>query len=233
MPEATDNEELQVKLKKLCDEQDTFKVQKEKEKVERNKLLGNRLKAGTKKLVQVNAKASGSNVKASGSTPKGSKQKVVLEEDNIEVTSRPKRVRTVANNDGSIERIPSVAESLHGINKALIVTVDLLGNTQAVNEHQAKYLHGIEISMVNLQYTMQTHVAQVHSRMVELERRAGIWPVEDEEFADEEVEPAGPEDMEEEVKEVREEVEEIREEDKEGHEVEDDETMKDPEADEL
>ncbi|KIJ48158.1 hypothetical protein M422DRAFT_247914 [Sphaerobolus stellatus SS14] len=220
-----------LKLKKLCDEQDAFKEQKDKEKAERSK-AGKRPKAGTKKTVQVNAKASGSNAKASGSIPKGSKRKVVSEEDDIEVTSRLKRMRTVANTDESIEKIPSVAESLHGINKALIVTVDLLSDTWAANENQAKYLHGIEISMVNLQYAMQTHVAQVHSRMVELERRAGIWPAEDEEFADEEVEPAESKDMEEEVEEVCEEVEEVHEEGKEGRGVEDDKTMKDPEADE-
>ncbi|KIJ46917.1 hypothetical protein M422DRAFT_249662 [Sphaerobolus stellatus SS14] len=259
MLEAVDNEELQVKLKKLCDEQDTFKALKDKEKAERNKLLGNRPKAGTKKTVQVNAKAS-------GSTPK-----VVSEEDDIEVTSQLKRVRTVANNDGSNERIPSVAESLHGINKALIVIVDLLGDTRVANEHQAKYLRRIETCMANLQNTMQMHVGQVHYRLGELERRAGIWPVEDEKFANEEFEPVEPEDMEEEVEEVCEEVEEVEEvceeveevceeveevceeveevceeveevceeveevceEDKEGLEVEDDETMKDPEADEL
>ncbi|KIJ30081.1 hypothetical protein M422DRAFT_268436 [Sphaerobolus stellatus SS14] len=232
MPEAADDKELQTKLKNLCDEQDAFKEQKDKERVERNK-TGKRPKAGTKKTVHVNAKASGSNVKALGSTLKGSKQKVVSEEDNIEVMSQPKRARMVANSDGSVERIPSVAESLHGINKALIVTVNLLGDTRAVNENQAKYLHGIEISMVNLQYTMQIYVAQIHSCMVELERQAGIWPVEDEGFADEEVEPAEPEDMEEEVEEVHEEVEEVREEDKEDREVEDNETMKDPEVDEL
>ncbi|KIJ27262.1 hypothetical protein M422DRAFT_271576, partial [Sphaerobolus stellatus SS14] len=209
MPEAADDEELQGKLKKLCDEQDTFRAQKEKEKAERNKLLGNSTKAGTKKKVQINAKAS-------GSTPKGSKRK---------------RARTVANNDGSNERIPSVAESLHGINKALIVTVNLLGDTQAANKHQAKYLHGIETCMANLQYTMQTHIAQVHNRLGELKRRAGIWPVEDKEFVDEEVEPTEPEDIEEEVEEVREEDKEGREEDKEGceedkegREVENDET---------
>ncbi|KIJ23414.1 hypothetical protein M422DRAFT_276017 [Sphaerobolus stellatus SS14] len=213
MPEAVDNEELQEKLKKLCDKQDVFKTQKDKEKAERGKNAGNRTKAGTKKTVQVNVKASRSNTKASGSTPKGSKRKVVLEEDNIEVTSQPKRARTVANSDGSVERIPLVAESLHGINKALIVTVDLLGDTRATNENQAKYLRGIELSMANLQSAMQTHVAQVHSY--------------------EEVEPAEPEDLEEEVEEVREEVEEVREEGKDGREVEHDETMKDPEADEL
>ncbi|KIJ43516.1 hypothetical protein M422DRAFT_253085 [Sphaerobolus stellatus SS14] len=228
MPEAVDDKELQVKLRKLCDEQDAFKTQKDKEKAERSK-AGKKPKAGTKKTlgvtsaqlrglplqVQVNVKALGSNAKASGSTPK-----VVSEEDNIVVEARPKRARTVANSDGSVERIPSVTESLHGINKALIVTVDLLGDTRAVNENQAKYLRGIELSMANLQSAMQTHVAQVHSYK--------------------EVKPAGPEDMEEEVEEVREEVEEVheeveevREEDKEGREVEDDETMKDPEADEL
>ncbi|KIJ25226.1 hypothetical protein M422DRAFT_273834 [Sphaerobolus stellatus SS14] len=142
MPEATDNKELQAKLKKLCDKQDAFKKQKDKEKVERNKLLGNTPKTGTKKKVVVNTKALGSNAKASGSTPKGSKRKVVSEEDNIEVTK-------------------------------------------------------------------------------------------DEEFVDKEVEPAELEDMEEEVKEVRKEVEEVHKEDKGGCEVEDDETMKDPEADEL
>ncbi|KIJ25067.1 hypothetical protein M422DRAFT_274029 [Sphaerobolus stellatus SS14] len=236
MLEAADDKELQAKLKELCDKQDAFKEQKDKEKAERSK-AGKRPKAGTKKMVQVNAKASGSNAKASGSNAKASgsnaKASGILEEDDIEVTSRPKRARTVANSDGSVERIPSVAENLHGINKALIATVDLLGDTRAANENQAKYLRGIEISMANLQYTMQTHVAQVHSRMVELERRAGIRPVEDKGFADEEVEPAELEDMEEEVEEVREEVEEVREEDKEGCEVEDDETMKDLEAEEL
>ncbi|KIJ29920.1 hypothetical protein M422DRAFT_268590 [Sphaerobolus stellatus SS14] len=221
MPEAANDEELQAKLKNLGDKQDAFKEQKDKEKAERSK-AGKKLKAGTKKTVQVNTKASGSNAKASGSIPKGSKRKVVSEEDDIEVMSQPKRVRTVVNSDGSVERIPSVAESLHGISKALI------------------YLRGIELSMANLQSAMQTHVAQVHSHMVELEGRVGIWPAEDEEFADEEVEPAGPEDMEEEVEEVREvdeevreEVEEVREVDKEGREVEDNETMKDPEVDEL
>ncbi|KIJ38539.1 hypothetical protein M422DRAFT_258916 [Sphaerobolus stellatus SS14] len=163
----------------------------------------------------------------------GSKRKVVSEEDDIVVEPRPKRARTAANSTGSNERIPSVAESLHGINQALIQTVTLLGDNQAANEHQAKYLHGIETCMANLQFTMQTHVQQVHSRLGELERRAGIWPMENEEYADEEVVPAEPDDMEEEVKEVHEEVEEIREEVKEGREVEDDETMKDPEADEL
>ncbi|KIJ24444.1 hypothetical protein M422DRAFT_274772 [Sphaerobolus stellatus SS14] len=223
MLEAADNEELQAKLKKLCDEQDTFKAQKEKEKAERNKLLGNSTKAGTitvavtgtKKKVQVNAKASGSNAKASGSTPKGSKRKVVSEEGDIEVMSRLKRVRTVASSHGSNERIPSVAESLHGINKALIEIVDLLEDTRAANKHQAKYLRGIETCMANIQNAMQTHVGQVHYCLGELERGAGIWPVEDKEFADEEFEPAGLENMEEEV-------EEVHKEDKEGHEVEDD-----------
>ncbi|KIJ44881.1 hypothetical protein M422DRAFT_251505 [Sphaerobolus stellatus SS14] len=201
MPEAANDKELQEKLRKLCDEQDAFKTQKDKEKAERSK-AGKKPKAGTKKTIQVNAEASGSNAKASGSIPKGSKRKVVSEEDNIEITSRPKRARTVTNPDGSIERIPSVAESLHGINKALIVSVDTLGDTRATNEHQAKYLRSIELSMANLQSAMQTHVAQVHSRMVELERRIGIRPVEDEGFVDKEVELAEPEDLEEEVEEV-------------------------------
>ncbi|KIJ33476.1 hypothetical protein M422DRAFT_264584 [Sphaerobolus stellatus SS14] len=204
MLEATDDEELQAKLKKLCDEQDAFKEQDDKERAERNK-AGKRPKAGTKKTVQVN-------MKASGSTPK-----VVSEEDDIVVEARPKRARTVVNSDGSVERIPSVTESLHGINKALIVTVDLLGDTRATNKNQAKYLCRIETCMANLQNAMQMHVAQVHNCMVELEKGRGV---------DKEVEPAEPEDMEEEVEEVRKEV-------KEGREVEDDETMKDPEADEL
>ncbi|KIJ31334.1 hypothetical protein M422DRAFT_267003 [Sphaerobolus stellatus SS14] len=198
MPEAADDEELQEKLRKLCDEQDAFKTQKDKEKAERSK-AGKKPKAGTKKTIQVNAKASGSNAKASGSIPK--------------------RARTFTNPDGSVERIPSVAESLHGIHKALLATVEILGDTRAVNEHQAKYLHGIELSIANLQFAMQTHVAQVHSQ--------------DEGFVDEEVELAEPEDLEEEVEEVREEVEEVHEEDNKGREVEDDETMKDPEADKL
>ncbi|KIJ32975.1 hypothetical protein M422DRAFT_265163 [Sphaerobolus stellatus SS14] len=231
MPEAADDEELQAKLRKLCDEQDAFKTQKDKEKAERSK-AGKKPKAGTKKTIQVKAEASGSIAKASGSIPKGSKRKVVSEEDDIEVTSRPKRARTFTNLDGSVEKIPSVTESLHGINKALLATVEILGDTRAANEHQAKYLRSIELSMVNLQSAMQTHVAQVHSPMVELERRVGIQPVEDEGFVDE-VELAEPENLEEEVEEVREEVEEVREEDNEGREVEDDETMKDPEADEL
>ncbi|KIJ26797.1 hypothetical protein M422DRAFT_272064 [Sphaerobolus stellatus SS14] len=226
MPEAADDEELQAKLKKLCDEQDTFKEQKDKEKSERSKNVGNRTKVGTKKTVQVNTKASGSNAKASGSTPKGSKRKVVCEEDDIAVEARPKRARTVANSTGSNERIPSVAESLHGINQALIQTVTLLGDNRAANEHTARYLRGIETCMANLQYAMQAHVRQVHNRLGELERQTGIWPMEDEEHADEEVEPVEPEDMEEEV-------EEVREEDMEDREVEEDETMKDPEADEL
>ncbi|KIJ38603.1 hypothetical protein M422DRAFT_258718 [Sphaerobolus stellatus SS14] len=208
MPEAADDKELQEKLRKLCNEQDAFKTQKDKEKAERSK-AGIKPKAGTKKTVQVNAEASGSNAKASGSNAKAS-------------GSIPKRARTFTNPDGSVEMIPSVAESLHGINKALIATVELLGDTRAANENQAKYLHSIELSMANLQSAMQTHVAQ------------------DEGFVDEEVEPVEPEDLEEEVEEVRkeveevrEEVEEVREEDNEGREVEDDETMKDPEADEL
>ncbi|KIJ31293.1 hypothetical protein M422DRAFT_267100 [Sphaerobolus stellatus SS14] len=215
MPEATDDEELQAKLKKLCDEQDVFKTQKDKEKAERSK-NGNRMKAGTKETVQVNAKASGSNTKASGSTPKGSKRKVVSEEDEIAVEARPKRARTVVNSTGSNERIPSVAESLHGINQALIQTNrDLYGESSI-------------------------HHANAYSPSPqpfgELERRAGIWPMEDEEHVNEEVEPAELEDMKEEVEEVREEVEEVHEEVEEvkgGHEVEDDKTMKDPEADEL
>ncbi|KIJ28189.1 hypothetical protein M422DRAFT_270592 [Sphaerobolus stellatus SS14] len=60
MLEATNDEELQVKLKKLCNEQDTFQKQKDKEKAERNKGTGNNAKVGT-------------NVKASGSTLKSSK----------------------------------------------------------------------------------------------------------------------------------------------------------------
>ncbi|KIJ51709.1 hypothetical protein M422DRAFT_244036 [Sphaerobolus stellatus SS14] len=228
MPEAANDKELQAKLKKLCDEQDTFKQQKDKEKAERSKNVGNRTKAGTKKTVQVNTKALGSNAKASGST-----LKVVSEEDNITVEAQLKRARTVANSTGSNERIPSVAESLH-----------------AADEHMARYLRGIETCMANLQYTMQAHVRQVHNCLGELERRAGVWLMEDKEHVDEEVEHAEPEDMEEEIEEVREEVEEVREEVEEvreeveevreeveevkgGCEVEDDETMKDPEADEL
>ncbi|KIJ39310.1 hypothetical protein M422DRAFT_257919 [Sphaerobolus stellatus SS14] len=214
MPEAADDEELQAKLKKLCDEQDAFKEQIDKEKAERSK-AGKKPKAGAKKTVQVNAEASGSNAKASGSNVKAS-------------GSIPKRVRTFTNPDGSVERIPPVAESLHGIHKALLATVEILGDTWAVNEHQAKYLRGIQLSIANLQSAMQTHVVQVHSRMVELERRIGIHPIEDEGFVDEEVEPADPEDLE-----VCEEVEEVHEEDNEGREVENDETMKDPEADKL
>jgi hypothetical protein len=72
MPEAANDEELQAKLRQLCDEQDVFKAQKDKEKAERSKNAGNRPKAGTKKKVQVNAKASGSNAKASGSNAKAS-----------------------------------------------------------------------------------------------------------------------------------------------------------------
>ncbi|KIJ30944.1 hypothetical protein M422DRAFT_267465 [Sphaerobolus stellatus SS14] len=219
MPEAADDEELQEKLRKLCDEQDAFKTQKDKEKAERSK-TGKKPKAGTKKTIQVNAEAWG-------------KYTEVSEEDNIDIMSQPKRARMFMNPDGSVEKIPSVAESLHGINKALIATVEILGDTRAANEHQAKYLRGIELSMANLQSTMQTHIAQVHSHMVELERQIGIRPVEDEGFVDEEVELVEPEDLEEEVEEVREEVEEVHEEDNEGREAEDDETMKDPEVDEL
>ncbi|KIJ31244.1 hypothetical protein M422DRAFT_267048, partial [Sphaerobolus stellatus SS14] len=51
MPEAADDEELQEKLRKLCDEQDAFKTQKDKEKAERSK-AGKKPKAGTKKTVQ-------------------------------------------------------------------------------------------------------------------------------------------------------------------------------------
>ncbi|KIJ33393.1 hypothetical protein M422DRAFT_264657 [Sphaerobolus stellatus SS14] len=182
MPEATDDEELQAKLRKLCDKQDMFKKQKDKERVERNKILGNSTKAGIKKKVEVNGKALGSTLK---------------------------RARMVANSTGSNERIPSVTESLHGINKALIETVNLLGDTQAANERQARALCGIKTCMVNLQHAMQTH---------------------DEEFVDEEVEPAELGDMEEEVEEVCKEVEEVHKEDKGGREVE---TMKDLEADKL
>ncbi|KIJ35018.1 hypothetical protein M422DRAFT_262746 [Sphaerobolus stellatus SS14] len=66
MPEAANNEELQVKLKKLCDEQDTFQKQKDKEREERNKTTGTSKKTGA------NTKAE-NNVKASGSTPKAMK----------------------------------------------------------------------------------------------------------------------------------------------------------------
>ncbi|KIJ33263.1 hypothetical protein M422DRAFT_264812 [Sphaerobolus stellatus SS14] len=85
-----------------------------------------------------------------------------------------------------------------------MVTVDLLGDTRVANEHQAKYLCGIKTS------------------------QEGSWDlaIEDKEFADKEVEPAGPENMEEEV-------EEVCEEDKGGCKVQDDKTMKDPEVDEL
>ncbi|KIJ25117.1 hypothetical protein M422DRAFT_273937 [Sphaerobolus stellatus SS14] len=243
MPEAADDKELQAKLRKLCDEQDTFKKQKDKEKAERSKNVGNSTKSGTKKTVQVN-------VKASGSTPK-----VVSEDNDIVVEACPKRARTVVNSTWSNERIPSVAESLHGINQALIQTVTLLGDNQAANENTARYLCGIETCMANLQSAMQMHVGQVHYRLGELERRAGIWPVEDKEFVDKEVEPAEPEVMEEEVEEVCEEIEEVRKETEEVREEieevrkeieevrkeieevreedKEDETMKDPEVDEL
>ncbi|KIJ25027.1 hypothetical protein M422DRAFT_274061 [Sphaerobolus stellatus SS14] len=116
IPEATNDEELQAKLRKLCDEQDVFKKQKDKERAERNK-TGNSTKAGTSKKVEVN-------MKASGSTPK-----VVSEEDDIVVEARLKRARTVVNSAGNSERIPPVAESLHNINKALTETVNILEDT--------------------------------------------------------------------------------------------------------
>ncbi|KIJ22247.1 hypothetical protein M422DRAFT_277418 [Sphaerobolus stellatus SS14] len=71
MPEAADDKELQAKLRKLCDEQDAFKKQKDLEKAGRSK-TGKSTKAGTSKKVGVNAKASGSNAKASGSNAKAS-----------------------------------------------------------------------------------------------------------------------------------------------------------------
>ncbi|KIJ23895.1 hypothetical protein M422DRAFT_275442 [Sphaerobolus stellatus SS14] len=255
MLEATNDKELQAKLRKLCDKQDAFQKQKDKEKAERNKMLGNSMKVETSKKVEVNVKALGSNTK------------VVSEEDNIVVEARPKRARTVANNARSSERIPSVTESLDGINQALIETINILGDTRAVSESQAKTLRRIETCMVNLQSAMQMYVGQVHYSLGELEKQARNWAAKDEEgeLADEEVfsQPEEKlvrnsnvvsslmveelEDKDEEIEEVHEEIEEVHdeieevheevegpcEEGREGCEVEDDKTMKDPEADKL
>ncbi|KIJ47828.1 hypothetical protein M422DRAFT_248411 [Sphaerobolus stellatus SS14] len=73
MLEAVNDEELQAKLKKLCDEQDAFQKQKDKEKAERSKGTGTSKKAGVKVKVENNMKV-GANTKASGSTPKLEKQ---------------------------------------------------------------------------------------------------------------------------------------------------------------
>ncbi|KIJ23003.1 hypothetical protein M422DRAFT_276502 [Sphaerobolus stellatus SS14] len=212
MPEAMDDEELQAKLKKLCDEQGVFKKRKDEKRLERSKKPGNSMKAGT-------------NTKALGSTPK--------------------RARMVVNSAGGSGRVSSVAESLHGINKALIETVNILSDTRAASEAQSKTLHGIETCMVNLQSAMQMYIGQVHYHLGELEKQARNWPAEDEEVFSQPEENSvrnlnimsssiveEPEDKEE-AEEVCKEVEGPREEDKEGREVEDDETMKDPEADEL
>ncbi|KIJ43939.1 hypothetical protein M422DRAFT_252429, partial [Sphaerobolus stellatus SS14] len=205
MPEAVNDEELQAKLRKLCDKQDTFQKQKDKEKAERNKMLRNSTKAGTSRKVEVNMKALGSTLK------------VVAEEDDIIVEAHPKRARMVTNSAGGNERILLVTESLHGINKALIETVIILRDTRAVSKRQAKTLHRIKTCMANLQSAMQMYVGQVHYHSKELENLM----VE------------GLEDKEEEVEEVHEEVEGPHEEGREGREVEDNETMKDPEADKL
>ncbi|KIJ25579.1 hypothetical protein M422DRAFT_273445 [Sphaerobolus stellatus SS14] len=202
MPEVANDEELQAKLRKLCDEQDTFQKQKDKERVERNKRTGNSTKAGTNTKVEVNMKASGSTLKRSKQKVVSeeddievtsqlkrartrSKQKVVSEEDDIEVTSQLKRARMVTNSAGSSGRVPSVTESLQGINQALIKTINILGDTRAASKAQSKTLRGIKTCMANLQSAMQMN-----------------WAAKDEE-------------------------------DRESCEVEDDETMKDPEADEL
>ncbi|KIJ50185.1 hypothetical protein M422DRAFT_246008 [Sphaerobolus stellatus SS14] len=231
MPEAANDEELQAKLKKLYDKQDVFKKQKDKERLERSKKPGNSTKAGTNAKARTNAKASESTPKASGvHQSRGSTE----EGENI------------ANSAGRSGRVLSVAESLHGNNKALIETVNILGDTRATSESQSKTLRGIETCMVNLQSAMQMYVGQVHYHLGELEKRARNWATKDEEVFSQPVENSvqdsnvvsspmveEPEDRDIEVEEVREEVEEIHEEDKEGREVEDDETMKHPEVDEL
>ncbi|KIJ53384.1 hypothetical protein M422DRAFT_242536 [Sphaerobolus stellatus SS14] len=154
MLEAADDEELQAKLRKLCDEQDTFRTQTKKKMVENNKKTGASKKAGT-------------NMKASGSTPK----------------------------------------------------------------------------TVNLRHAMQTHISQVNYCLKEVERQVEDWaamneegePVNKEVFDQTLEESSGLEleDKDEEVEEVCEEIEGPRKEDKESREVEDKETMKDPEVDEL
>ncbi|KIJ51771.1 hypothetical protein M422DRAFT_244115 [Sphaerobolus stellatus SS14] len=99
MPEASDDEELQVKLKKLCDEQDAFKKQKDKEKAKRNKLLGNRPKAGTKKMVQVNVKASGSTPKSTEEGKDGREEVEEVPEEVEEVPEEDKEGREVEDDE--------------------------------------------------------------------------------------------------------------------------------------
>ncbi|KIJ33574.1 hypothetical protein M422DRAFT_264510 [Sphaerobolus stellatus SS14] len=199
MPEATNYEELQAKLKKICDEQDMFKKQKDEERMERSKKPGNSMKAGTNMKVRTNVKASGSTLKASGSTPKAS-------------GSTPKRARTITNSAGSSgSRVLSIAESLHGINKALIKTVNILGDTQAMT------LCGIKLHM--------------------LKKQARNWAMEDEDEEPEELEDMEEEveevkEVHDKVKVVHDEIEVPHKEDKEGHKVEDNKIMKDLEVNE-
>ncbi|KIJ34041.1 hypothetical protein M422DRAFT_264005 [Sphaerobolus stellatus SS14] len=155
MLEATNDEELQAKLKKLCDEQDSFQKQKDKEKAERNKGTGNNAKVG-------------SNVKASGSTLKS--------------TTVWGSLRSSKNWAAEDEGEPADGEVFSQPEENLVRNLNI-----------------------------------VSSPMVE--------ETEDKEDKAEKVH--------EDVEEVREEVVGPHEEGREGHEVEDDETMKDPEGNEL
>ncbi|KIJ45877.1 hypothetical protein M422DRAFT_250662 [Sphaerobolus stellatus SS14] len=173
MPEATNDEELQAKLKKICDKQDAFKMQKDKERVERSKGTG----TGTKSYESFEDHL------------QGSKQKAVSEDDNDEAEARRKRARTAVNNTGG----------------------------------------------------SGGRILEVHYCLGELEKQAGNWAGEVKEVRDEVKEDKEEvEEVREDVEEVHEEIEEIREEikgpheeGKESHKVDNNETMKDPEGNEL
>ncbi|KIJ35062.1 hypothetical protein M422DRAFT_262822 [Sphaerobolus stellatus SS14] len=147
----------------------------------------------------------------------------VSEEDNIEVASRQKRARTVTNNTGSSgSRIPSIAENLHGINQALIETVNILRDIRAVSEAQSRAIRRIEKQMVILRHTMQTHIGQVDYHLQEVKRQIEDWATMDKEgepankefFDQTQEESSGQEleDRDEEAEEVHEEIEEFCEE---------------------
>ncbi|KIJ39730.1 hypothetical protein M422DRAFT_257564 [Sphaerobolus stellatus SS14] len=145
MLEVANNKELQVKLKKLCDEQDVYR-----EKVE-NDCMVNKAKASMKAL--------------------GNTLKVVAEEDDIETESQLKRTRTaVSSAGGSGSELPSVEESLHHISEALTQSINLLLGIQVASDLQASALHRIERQTANIHFTMQNQIDKVDYRLKRVKR---------------------------------------------------------------
>ncbi|KIJ36518.1 hypothetical protein M422DRAFT_261074 [Sphaerobolus stellatus SS14] len=155
MPEFENDVELQVKLKELCNMQDTFQDKRDRDRVVKKKTV--------------------TNTKASTSTPKRSKRKIVAEEDDFKTECQPKRSRMVASSAGS--EFPSVEESLDRIREALSQSINLLFGYPGcrIKQHIQRYALMEEEEPTNKEVFVQNEEVSVRDldivprRMVEEE----------------------------------------------------------------